>query len=291
MRKNSKRITSLIMLVVMVAVFAVGCSEGSNSTNTSTSLNNKDEVVAVINGVEIKREEISEELSAAEKAIVENYVNTYLLKEFYKDIEVSDIEVEAQFAIIKGQIGEIQWQSYLDYIGVKDEDEFKELIRDDLRVTKKRESLKTDIEVSEEEIKGHYEEFKNSFDLMVGNMVFFDTLEEFAEGRRLHEEGRSLDDIASTMGKDVYENEHVSFDYNGFEVSLRELEVGDVVFTKESNNALAIMEVIKIDDTYEVLKETVADDLKNQKAQELINEELEEFYNKAKVTILGEEIQ
>ena len=56
------------------------------------------------------------------------------------------------------------------------------------------------------------------------------------------------------MGKDVYENEHVSLDYNGFEVSLRELEVGDVVFLKESNNALAIMEVIKMNDTYEVLR-------------------------------------
>ena len=292
MKFKSKRLAGILMAILMVVVMLSGCTTETAApvTEKETKATNT-EVMGKVNDVEITREMLGEALTKAEKTVIEEYINGYLLTEYYKDIEVTDVEIEAQLAIVKGQIGETKWESYLQYIGMADEEAFKEAIEKDLKATKKRDELKKGINLTDEELEKHYTDYKNSFDIMVGKILFFDTEEEYSQAKVLFNAGKTMQKVSEEMGKDIYENEHVSFEFAGFEKPMAEIKIGETVYTKMDSGTFAVMVVEKIDNTFEVLKETVKEDLLNTKSQELVNKELENYYNAAKVTIMGEDIK
>ena len=284
----------LLMVVLLVMTVFFGCNDNTTKETEVTQEVVKDDettVLAKLNGEEITRDMLGEALLEAERKVIEEYIDEQLLKGFYSDIEVTEVEVEAQFAVVKGQIGEVQWEDYLNYIGMESEEAFKEAIKEDLKVNKKRDTVKETIEVTPDEVRAHYDEYKSAFDLLVGEIIFFDTEEEYTLAKGLFEEGKSLEEISEATGKEVFKDEHVSFEFDGFEKDINLIEVGETLFTTEESGALALVKVTHIDKEFEVLKTNVENDLKYMKAQEIIDAEMQDYYNNAKITIQGEELQ
>ena len=278
-------------LVVMVLVFVlilgtVGCTSENGSQKVTEGSNG---VLAEVNGKKITREMASEQLKEAEKQAAISYVNQYLLDEFYKDITVNEVEVQAQLALIKGQVGEEQWDMYLNYMGYPDDETYVRDLELNLKKSKKKDTVKSEVQVTEEEIKTRYEASPDEFNIVVGDMVFFDTEEAYNLAKdELLKEGSTLESISEVTKSEIRQNEHVTFGFDGFTKPITELEVDDLVSTTAESNVFAVIKVTK---TYEVLREEVKAIIEDEKADEIVEKQLEEHYNKAEVTILGEKFK
>jgi hypothetical protein len=89
---------------------------------------------------------------------------------------------------------------------------------------------------------------------------------------------------AEKDGAEIKE-EHVNFSFDSFNKEVSEIEVGDTIYTKPETGVFAIMEVTKIENTYEALQEEVKTQLKNQRAEQFLDTELQEFYQEVEVDL------
>jgi len=215
-----------------------------------------------------------------------------LIKEFYKDIEINDTELTLQMEILKGQVGEGQWESYLNYMGYNTEEDFKEVVKVDMKRNKMKETLKNGVTVTEEEVQKAFESTPDAYKVLSGDMIFLDTADEFNSAKKLlDQEGMTLETLAKAMGKDVYPNENVTFSFAGFTKSMEDMAVGDLVATREESGTLAIVKVTKVTKTFEELKGSIYDSLLDSKLSELVENKLTQYYNDASVEIFGTKIQ
>lgn len=268
-----KRIIAYTMVLLMSVGGMVGCA------NT--------EEVGSIDGKKITKQDIQVQLDALEKdnleRIVTEHIDQKLLEEYYKGVEVTDVEVEAQLAIIKGQVGDNQWESYLTYVG-QDESGLKAQIRLDLRRNKKIDEISKSITVTEEEIAKEWEVNSSHYQVISGDILFLDNLEMQEVAKK-----EGIDAASKKYGVAIKPNENVTFSYEGFNKKPKEMKVGDVVYTTPESGVYAVMKVVKISDTLEVCKGDIEKYLMSSKAGEQIDKELSEMYTTKKVVILGKE--
>ena len=135
--KGKNKVAILVLILILAVSILTACGttgepnveekklDESNETNETTEMSEIVEptkVVAEVNGTEITRGMVGEKLAEAEKKAVEEYVDEFLLNEFYKEIPVEEAEIEGQLAVIKAQVGEKEWDSYLEYINQPNEE-------------------------------------------------------------------------------------------------------------------------------------------------------------------------
>lgn len=280
-----KKFVVLLMSLVLILSVVTGCS----STGETDSLK---EVMGKVNGIEITREMLKTELEALESTAVGNYIDNYLVNEFYKDMEINDSELTIQMEILKGQVGEGQWESYISYMGYSDEEAFKKVVKLDMQKNKMKDTLKSQVIITEEDLQKAFTESPDVYKVLSGDMIFFDTVEEYTSAQNmLTQEGMTLQAISDSLEKDIYPNENVTFSFGGFTKPMDSMNVGDLVATKSESGTYAVIKVTKVSKTFEELKSAINSSLINDRTTELVEIKLTQFYNEAKVEILGETIQ
>lgn len=271
----------LFVLVLMLSILLVGCT-----SNTSVS---NDDVVAEINGEKVLRSTLESELKAAEKAVVEKYVNNKMLEIFYKDIVIEDAAFEAQLSIIKGQVGENDWASYLQSSGFTDEEHFKRELLLNMKREEMKNKFKSEVTISDAEVEAKYNENPNSYNVAVFDVIYFDTEESFNKGKELLSQGKDLVYISENTQTEIKADEHANFTFEGFTKPINELSLGELAITDvEKIGFMAIAQVKKLDSTFDLLKQTIYDSMISEKTEEMVNTALDTFYSEAEVTILGE---
>ena len=91
-----KKVLGVILAITMILGLAA-CGDTANTN--SSKVENNDTVVAVFKGKNITRGDIGDELLESEKEIILNYVYSEVDKEFFKEVEVTDSELELQLQL------------------------------------------------------------------------------------------------------------------------------------------------------------------------------------------------
>lgn len=294
-----KLICGVLAGVMMFSLAACGNGSGdvtstdSPNTNAVTGVEGNDTVVAVVNGQNITRSEIGEELLSAEKDVISGYIYEMMLTEFFKDVEISDSEVELQMEMIKSQVGEDSWPMYLAYYGGGSEDSFKAILKDSL----KQESYISDkmdtVTIEDSIIEETYNSDPNSYNIAVLDVVFFDTTEDLAKAKTMYEQGKTLEEISQEFESDIFEDEHTYYYSEGltWSADFADCEVGDYIFSGEDSGSLVIGQIVElnvgVDNTK--VREDLIENLKYDEAYNLVNAEYEEFLKSQVVQIFGED--
>ena len=278
----------------------VGCGntdttkpDDSANSNVVAEVEGNDTVVAVVNGKNVTRSEIGDELIAAEKDVISGYIYDMMLQEFFKDVEVSDTEVDLQMQMIKGQVGEDSWPMYLAYYGGGSEEAFKEILKGSLRQESYISSKMEDITIEESVIKEQYDADPNSHNIAVLDVVFFDTVEDMNKAKDMYAQGKTLEDIAKEFEYDIFEDEHTYFYSEGltWSANFADCKVGDYVFSGEDSGSLVIGRIVELNTGVdnEKVKEDLVNNLKYDEAYNLVNKEYEDFLKEQTVQIFGED--
>lgn len=278
----------------------VGCgnssttaTQGSDSSVVQTE--GSDTVVAVVNGKNVTRAEIGDELVAAEKDVISGYIYDMMLKEFFKDVKVTDSEVQLQMEMIKSQVGEDSWPLYLAYYGGGSEDSFKAMLTDSLRqesyISTKMESITIEDSIIEET----YNADPNAHNIAVLDVVFFDSVEDLNKAKDMQKNGKTLKEIADEFGYDVFENEHTYYYSEGltWSANFANCSVGDYIFSAEDSSSLVIGQIVELNSgvNNEKVREDLVQNLKYDEAYNITNQEYEEFLKTQTVKIFGEDFK
>lgn len=284
-----KKIFSIVLaMVMMLSLCACG-----DTAKSGSGVESKDTVVAVFNGKEITRGDVGDDLIMAEQDAIMNYVYSQVVKEFFKDVEVTDSEADLQMELMKAQVGEEQWPIYLAMYGGGTEESFREMLIDSLRQEKYISEKGESVEITDEKLASLYDANPDYYNIAVLDVVFMGDVNALAEAKKLYGEGKSLEEIAEALGSEVSSNEHTYFDSDGltWEKNFNDCSVGDIVFSGEDSGSLVIGRVkeLNIGISNPTVRQDMIDMLKYEEAYNQTNEEYIEFLKTKTVTIFGEE--
>lgn len=285
-----KKVLGVILAITMILGLAA-CGDTANTN--SSKVENNDTVVAVFKGKNITRGDIGDELLESEKEIILNYVYSEVAKEFFKDVEVTDSELELQLQLMKTQVGEEQWPLYLSLYGGGDEETFKGMLRDSLRQEKYISQKSESIEISDDRLLELYNENPDKYNIVVLDVVFMGDTEAFAKSKTLYSEGKSLEEIAEALGTEVSQDEHAYFNTEGltWESDFNDCSVGDVVFSGEDSGSLVIARIKELNKGVDnpTVKTDMVNSLKHEEAYNATNDEYVEFLKTQTVNIFGQD--
>ncbi len=291
------------ILAVMMVFALVACS--NDTTTSTTNDGNKvvdnsnldtesmNTIVAVVNGKEVTRADVGDALLTSEKEIISEYIYTSLISEFFKDVEVSDTEIDLQLQLIKTQVGENNWAMYLAYYGGGSEESFKATLKDSLKQEKFIESKKEKVTLTDEDIASVYNADPDAYNIAVLDVIFFGDVETLNKAKELYNGGKSLEEIATALELTVSSNEHTYFKSENltWSKSFNDCVVGDIIFSGEDSGSLVIARVKELNKGIDnpTVKTDLKDSLIYDKAYEIANNEYVEFLKKQTATIFGEE--
>ena len=289
------------LLAVLMVFCLAACSNNEGTTNNGdTPVDNADletetmnTVVAVVNGKEITRADIGDALLTSEKEIISEYIYTSLISEFFKDVEVTDTEIDLQMQLIKTQVGEDNWAMYLAYYGGGSEESFKTTLAESLKQEKFIESKAATVEVTDEELAEVYNADPDAYNIVVLDVIFFSDVESLRESQTLYNSGKSLEEIATAMSLTVSSDEHAYFksDSLTWTKDFNDCSVGDIVFSGEDSGSYVIARVKELNIGIEnpTVKNDLKDTLVYDKGYEIANNEYIEFLKTQTASIFGED--
>lgn len=294
-----KKIICGVLAVVMVMALAA-CSNTTTTPADSASNNTANleteglnTVVAIVNGKEVTRADIGDTLLTTEKEIISEYVYTQMLSEFFKDIEVTDTEIDLQMQLIKTQVGEENWAMYLAYYGGGSETSFKATLKDSLKQEKFIESKKEGVTITDEDLAAVYNADPDAYNIVVLDVIFFSDVDTMKQAKELYNGGKTLEEVATAMSLTVSSDEHAYFksDSLTWSKSFNDCVVGDIVFSGEDSGSLVMARVKELNKGIDnpTVKNDLKDTLLYDKSYEIANNEYVEFLKKQTVTIFGEE--
>ena len=230
-----------------------------------------------------------------EGKIANLHLAVVMLKEFFKDVKVTDSEVQLQMEMIKSQVGEDSWPLYLAYYGGGSEDSFKAMLTDSLRqesyISTKMESITIEDSIIEET----YNADPNAHNIAVLDVVFFDSVEDLNKAKDMQKNGKTLKEIADEFGYDVFENEHTYYYSEGltWSANFANCSVGDYIFSAEDSSSLVIGQIVELNSgvNNEKVREDLVQNLKYDEAYNITNQEYEEFLKTQTVKIFGEDFK
>lgn len=285
MKKKNILSLLLVLITILSSISLTGCSNGN--TPTTEDPNTK---IGSVGNENILYSEIKEDIESLRKELIVTRARELANNQFYKDIEVSDEEVQAQVDYYKEMYGTDMWDQFLMYNGFTNEDEFRTVIATDLKTHKKIEEMKKTIDVTDEELNNEYEEYKKSYDHIVVNAYSFPDDESYNTAKSKLANGTIFDEIGLDSEGIFYEAETISTEFEDFSTNMLDAKIGDILFTDGKNGAFIIALVEEVNFGFESNKDGVKDYLTSAKAEELITKEQEKFYENLKVVIDGEEI-
>lgn len=285
----NKNVVCLVLCGVLCTSILAGCSTDTSNKGTA-SLNGN--VVATIDGKEINRESVGDKLLTAEQEVISSYINSEMLATFFKDVKITDEEVNLQLELMKKQVGEENWPMYLVYYGGGDEETFKETLKQSMRQEKYISEKSKTVEVSDEEITAKYNENPDNYNIAVLDVIFFSDAETLNKGIVLMEDGKSLEEISTALAIDISKDEHTYYNSENLKwsTSFSSAKVGDMITTEAESGSLVIGRIktlnVGLDNT--TVKEDITSNMKYEKAYEATEKEYIELLKKTKVEIMGE---
>lgn len=281
-------IVSLVLAVLLIVVLI-----------KPPFVSNKAEAVATVNGVEITKDRLFDELAASggEQALT-NLINQELVNQeaAKKNITVTDADIDAEIASYKTQFGsdEALNQALVQY-GMTMDDLRKQVVME-LKLTK---LLEPQIKVTDEQIKETFESYKDSFNtpeqvrtsviLVATEQEAKDIVKQLDEGADFAElaKSKSLDTATKEQGGDTdfFARGEKEEAVETAAFKLAKGEVSEPVKTSEG------YQVIKVTDkkeahtaTLEEKKEEIRKGLVSQQVSSLSGTWLEDVRSKAKIT-------
>lgn len=290
-----------VLSVILSVIFIVSClaacgnTEDKNATSVDVSTGVKSldsSVVATINGKEIKHSEVGAELIAAEKEAIQNYLYTQLVTEFFDDkIEITDERIDTELNLMKASVGEENWDMYLMFYGGGSEEAFKKQIKEALKQEEYITQKGKEVGITDEEIKSEFDSAPNTYKIAVMNCFFCDSEEELDKAIELVKQHKSINDIATELGKTLKE-EHTYYEsdivwYN----DLNNCSVGDIVYTTKDSGSYVVGAITELHSNWndEKVKTELENKLYQNKGYEVVNKEFEDFLKTKEIKILGED--
>ena len=292
MKKMSKRMLGVLLICSFIISCSAGCGSNIEKTsNNNQNIENDDTIVATINGKDISRKDVGDDLRKSEKEVISNYINSQLLSEFFSSVEVTEEELNAQLQMLKAQVGDSNWDMYLAYYGGGDENSFKEMLREDLKREKYISSRSETITISDEELAEKYNEDPNSYNIAAIDAIFLDSEEELNKAIELRKSGKTLEEISEDLGKDIDPARHTYYKSNITWVQdFANSQIGDIVYTTVESGNYVIGKIVELNTgiNNEKVRDDMLSNLKYDKAYDEVEQEYIEFLKNQSATILGE---
>ena len=296
---SKKIICSLLAVLMLLSLAACGDTTSTNessttngSTNVGLDVENGDTVVGSLNGKDITRSEVGDSLLSAEQNAISSYMYTLTLKEFFKDVEVTKTELELQLEVIKNQVGEDSWDMYLMYYGGGNEETFRTMLEESLKQEKYIKEKMDTLTIDDSELSETYNKEPDYYNIAVLDVIFFGDVDELNTAKAHYATGMDLEAIAKEMELEVYANEHTyykSVDLT-WEKNFADCKVGDYIFSAEDSGSLVIGRIKELNEGVDnpTVKADMIDNMKYDKAFELVNDEYMEFLKTQNAVIFGE---
>ena len=292
MKKMSKRMLGVLLICSFIISCSAGCGSNIEKTsNNNQNIENDDTIVATINGKDISRKDVGDDLRKSEKEVISNYINSQLLSEFFSSVEVTEEELNAQLQMLKAQVGDSNWDMYLAYYGGGDENSFKEMLREDLKREKYISSRSETITISDEELAEKYNEDPNSYNIAAIDAIFLDSEEELNKAIELRKSGKTLEEISEDLGKDIDPARHTYYKSNITWVQdFANSQIGDIVYTTVESGNYVIGKIVELNTgiNNEKVRDDMLSNMKYDKAYDEVEQEYIEFLKNQSATILGE---
>lgn len=291
MRKLNFKVISVLLVVIIAVLGLSACSDNKEEKEANVSVN-VGEVVAVIDGKDITRDEIGEDLLLAEQDVISNYIYGEVYKEFFKDVEVTEDELTVHIDMMKAQVGEDQWDMYLAYYGGGNEENFREQMISSLKQEKRIKEKSNSITLTDSEIKEAYDANPGGFDFVVMDAIYLGTEEELSKATDLVKSGKSLEEISTELDIEISKDAHTNHTSDiKWSKDLYEATVGEVLYTTVDSGNYVVGKITAKNEglTNSEVKTLIEEDLKYNKAFSEVEKEYIEFMKTKKVTIMGKD--
>lgn len=296
MKRNILVILSVILILSLSIVCLTGCDgeKVDKTDGTSVSVDNS-EVVAVIDGKEVKRDEVGEALLNAEQTVIAEYLMKGVYTDFVgtlKDIVVTDEELNLQLELMKNEYGDM-FELVIQSEGYATEEDFKVELKKQMIQSKYIEQKADSIEIPKEEYLKKYNDNKGSYDIVVMDAIFLETEENLSKATELKKAGKSLEDIASALSLEIMPNEHTYYQSSNitWDVDFYKAKIGDLAITKTGSGNYVIGKIKELNKGIENQKvlDNLLDEMKYEKGYDAVEKEFIEYIKARKVTIFGKE--
>ncbi|GIO38878.1 hypothetical protein J41TS12_37390 [Paenibacillus antibioticophila] len=280
--------TSLALVVVLIIVLV-----------KPPFATNKAEAVATVNGVEISKDQLYEELSsttkqsALDQLIMEELVNQEAVKQ---SVEVTESDIDAEVADLEKSFGSKEaLDSALVSSGMT-----MELLRENIQLkllmTK---LLEPQITVTDDEVKKTFEDYKSSFDTpeqVRASLIVVATEEEANDVIKQLKEGKDFAELAASVSLDEYTKANggdTDFFARGEQeeaieeaaFALAKDEVSEAVKTSGGYTVIKVTDRIEAHSaTYEEEKDYIRKTLVSNQVSELSNSWIEGLRSNATIT-------
>lgn len=291
MRKLNFKVISVLLVVIIAVLGLSACSDNKEEKEANVSVN-VGEVVAVIDGKDITRDEIGEDLLLAEQDVISNYIYGEVYKEFFKDVEVTEDELTVHIDMMKAQVGEDQWDMYLAYYGGGNEENFREQMISSLKQEKRIKEKSNSITLTDSEIKEAYDANPGGFDFVVMDAIYLGTEEELSKATDLVKSGKSIEEISTELDIEISKDAHTNHTSDiKWSKDLYEATVGEVLYTTVDSGNYVVGKITAKNEglTNSEVKTLIEEDLKYNKAFSEVEKEYIEFMKTKKVTIMGKD--
>ncbi|RSD29275.1 peptidylprolyl isomerase [Mesobacillus subterraneus] len=263
----------LISLTVAAGVIGLGACSNDNGDSS--------EVIVESKAGNITKEELYQSMKEkyGEQALQEMLYQKVLAKNY----KVTDEEVDAKVAELKEELGD-NFELVLQQNQLKDEEELKDILRDQLLMEKA--ALK-DVKVSEEDVKKRYEEYQPE---IKASHILVEDEKTAQEVKKKLDEGAKFEDLAKEYSQDpgsAAQGGDLGFFGPGkmvpeFEEAAYALEVNKISEPVQSQHGFHIIKVTekKEKESYEEMKDELEYELKlaqldSNKIQEVLKRELD----------------
>lgn len=291
-------LTVIAVLLVAIIVMAVSLPGSSGQGKVSDS-----EAVAMVNGVPVLKDELFEIMYAQGGSdALEQLIARKLIAQEAENvgIEVTEEEMDAEIESIIGESFEGSREEFLEVLEIYgiSEESFREDARLNLLV---RKLAMTRIELSDDELRGFFDENKNLFEQaeeIEVRHILVETEEAAAEVVELLEGGGDFTELAAEFSIDQSNKDNAGYlGFFGRGVMVPEFEeaafgmtVGEVSGVVESPFGFHIIELLDRRDAVEVTFEDVEDDVNDafieDRVPTVINEIVQELYERAEIEYL-----
>lgn len=289
--KSSNKVWQIVSLVLAVLLVVVLIKPPFAT--------NKAEAVATVNGVEITKDRLYEELAAngGEQALT-NLINQELVNQeaAKKNITITDADVDAEIETYKTQFGsEEALNQALEQYGMTMDDLRKQVVME-LKLTK---LLEPQINVTDDQVKETFETYKDSFNTpeqVRASVILVATEEEAKDIVKQLKEGADFAELAKSKSLDTTTKDQGG-DIDFFARGEREEAVEEAAFKLGKGE---ISDPVKTSEGYQVIKVTdkkeahtaTLDEKKDEIRKSLISQQvssmsgawLEDVRSKAQIT-------